>query len=261
MHDPFILTLVTLFGLAIGSFLNVVIYRLPLGKSLIRPTSSCPQCGEPIKPYDNIPIISYIILKGRCRNCGERISPRYVLVESISGAAALLAILYFGLNVRGIETAILSFVFIAIFFIDLDHTIIPDLFTIPGIVIGLGVSFIPGAFVNWSQALLGALIGGGAFFLVGTVGRLVFRKEALGLGDVKFAAMLGAFIGWMNLLLVLVLASFFGSLVGIALIVLSKKGKRSYIPFGPFLVAGAWLTIYFGDQIIRAYLQFVGLAP
>lgn len=172
-----------------------------------------------------------------------------------------MAIYHFGLNVRGFETALLSFAFIAIFFIDLDHTIIPDFFTLPGIIIGLGFSFIPGAFINWTQALIGAAVGGGAFFLVGAVGRLVFKKEALGFGDVKFAAMLGAFIGWMDLLLVLVLASFFGSVVGIALIVFSKKGKRSYIPFGPFLVIGAWLTIYFGDRIIRAYLEFVGLAP
>ena len=259
MHNPLILIFTFLFGVNFGSFLNVVIYRLPPGKSLIKPPSSCPQCGARIRAYDNIPIVSYIVLRGRCRHCGLRIPLRYLAVELLAGVLSVFAIYHFGLNIRGFESAFLSLIFIAIFFIDLDHTIIPDLFTLPGIVIGLALSFIPGALVDWAQAFIGILVGGGAFFLVGKVGQFVFRKEALGLGDVKFAAMLGAFVGWQSLLLVLVLASFLGSVVGIALIYFSGKGRRSYIPFGPFLVVGAWITIYFGDSIIRAYLRLVGL--
>jgi len=171
----------------------------------------------------------------------------------------MFAFYHFGFGIRGFESAFLSLLFIAIFFIDLDHTIIPDLITLPGIAIGFGLSFIPGAFINWTGSLIGILIGGGAFFLIGTIGQFVFRKEALGLGDVKFAAMLGAFVGWQSLLLVLVIASFLGSVVGIIAIYLSGKGRRSYIPFGPFLVVGAWISIYFGHSIIRAYLDFVGL--
>ena len=259
MNDSLILAIVFLFGIMFGSFLNVVIYRLPLDKSIVKPRSSCPQCGNQIKTRDNIPILSYLLLGGKCRNCKAKIPVRYPIVEFLGGALSVFAIYHFGLSMRGFETMALSLAFIAIFYIDLDHTIIPDLITIPGSVIGFGISFIPGAFIDWRQSLIGLLIGGGLFFLVGLIGQFIFKKEALGLGDVKFAAMLGAFIGWQNLLLTLILASFFGSIIGIAAIYLQGKGRQSYIPFGPFLVLGAWISIYFGDSIFRAYLDFVGL--
>ncbi len=259
MNDPLFLTIVFLFGIMFGSFLNVVIYRLPLEKSIVKPPSSCPRCGSRIKVYDNIPILSYLLLGGKCRACKAKIPIRYPAVEFLAGALSVFAIYHFGLNLKGIETLILSLAFIAIFFIDLDHTIIPDLITLPGIVIGFAVSFAPGAFVHWDQSLIGLLVGGGSFYLVGMIGRFAFKKEALGLGDVKFAAMLGAFVGWQNLLLTLVLASFFGSVIGIIVMLMQGKGRKSYIPFGPFLVFGAWISIYFGDSIFRAYLDFVGL--
>lgn len=259
MHDPVILTIVFIFGIAFGSFLNVAIYRLPLGKSLLKPRSSCPHCGAAIGVMENIPVVSYIMLRGRCSHCAAGISPRYLIVEILGGLLTAFAVYYFGLNVKGLETALLSLAFIAIFFIDLDHNIIPDFFTLPGVVIGFAVSLVPGAFVIWSQSLFGILIGAGAFFLIRIMGKMIFKKEALGLGDVKFAAMLAAFVGWQSLLLVLVLASLFGSVAGIALICLSGRGRKSYIPFGPFLVIGAWISIYFGDSIIRAYLDLVGL--
>lgn len=259
MNDPLILIIVFLFGIMFGSFLNVVIYRLPLEKSIVKPPSSCPQCGSRIKVYDNIPLLSYLLLAGKCRNCKAKIPIRYPVVEFLAGALSVFAIYHFGLNFKGIETLILSLAFIAIFFIDLDHTIIPDLITLPGIVIGFAVSFMPGAFVHWDQSLIGLLVGGGLFFLVGMIGQFVFKKEALGLGDVKFAAMLGAFVGWQNLLLTLILASFFGSVIGIIVMIMQGKGRKSYIPFGPFLVVGAWISIYFGDSILRAYLDYVGL--
>ena len=259
MRDPLFLALTFFFGAAFGSFLNVVIYRLPLGKSIIKPPSSCPRCGVRIRAYDIVPIFSYLVLRGRCRHCGARIPLRYLTVEFTAGVLSLFAVYYFGLNIRGIETAFLSLIFIAIFFIDLDHTIIPDHITLPGIVLGFALSFLPGAFMRWPQSLIGILVGGGGFYLVRKIGQFVFRKEALGLGDVKFAAMLGAFVGWQKLMLVLALASFLGSIVGIAIIVLSGKGRKTYIPFGPFLVIGAWVSIYFGDLIIEAYLKLVGL--
>ncbi len=259
MNASLTLTIVFLFGIMFGSFINVVIYRLPRGKSLVRPGSSCPQCGNPIKFYDNIPILSYLFLGGKCRGCAERIPIRYPIVEFVAGALAVFAVHQFGLNAKGIEAMALSLAFIAIFYIDLDHTIIPDLITLPGIAVGVAVSFIPGAFVDWSQSLLGLLVGGGSFYLVGMIGQFMFKKEALGLGDVKFAAMLGAFVGWETLLLTLILASFFGSIIGIAAIYLRGKGRQSYIPFGPFLVIGAWISIFFGDAIFRAYFDFIGL--
>jgi leader peptidase (prepilin peptidase)/N-methyltransferase len=260
MKDPIFLVPVFLFGIVFGSFINVLIYRLPRNKSIVRPGSSCPHCGGKIAFYENIPLISYVMLLGKCRHCRQPISIRYPAVELLTGLLAVTAIYRFGPGVAGFEAILLSFLFIAIFFIDIDFTIIPDFFTIPGIIIGLGISLLPGSLVNWSQSLIGLLVGGITFFLVGALGQLLFRKEALGFGDVKFAGMLGAFLGWQNLILVLILASFLGSVVGIATIVLSgRKGKSTYIPFGPFLVAGALIAMYFGDAIIRAYLDLIGV--
>ena len=260
MKDPVILTFVLLFGLAFGSFINVLIYRLPRNESLVRPKSKCPECGTAIKFYDNIPVLSYIILRGKCRNCGKTISLRYPLIEILSGLLMTFAIFRFGFTVKGIEVAFLSLVLLAIFFIDLDFTIIPNSLTLPGIPIGLAVSFIPGAMIGWTQSLIGLAVGGGVFFIVGFLGELVFKKEALGFGDVKYAAMVGAFLGWKNLLLMLIIASFLGSVIGIAMILASRDKKKStYIPFGPFLTVGAWISIYFGDMIVRAYLNLIGV--
>jgi leader peptidase (prepilin peptidase)/N-methyltransferase len=258
MHDPFLLALIFLFAIAFGSFINVLIYRLPRKISLVSPGSHCPKCNNPIKYYDNIPILSFILLRGKCRNCGARISFRYPLVELLSGVLVVLSFYHFGLTITGVEAAFLSLIFIPVFFIDLDFRIIPDFFTLPGIVIGLAMSFLPGAFIGWKESVIGLIVGGGVFFLVGLVGEFAFKKEAMGFGDVKFAAMLGAFLGWKILLLVLITGSFLGSVVGVAIIILSKsKNKSSYVPFGPFLVAAAFISIYFGNDIINAYLNFV----
>jgi leader peptidase (prepilin peptidase)/N-methyltransferase len=259
MHDALFLALAFVFGAAFGSFLNVLIYRLPRDISIIKPGSHCPDCKKPIRPYDNIPVISYLILRGKCRHCGARISPRYMLVEVLSGLLVLFSLYYFGMNVGGFEAAFLSLVFIAVFFIDLDFRIIPDFFTLPGIAIGLAVSLVPGAFVNWVDALIGIAVGGGVFYLIGKLGELLFKKEAMGFGDVKFAAMLGAFLGWPNLLLIFVLASFLGSVIGLSIIFFFARGKgrSTYVPFGPFLVVAATIAIYFGNRIIAAYMNFI----
>jgi leader peptidase (prepilin peptidase)/N-methyltransferase len=259
MHDPVILAIIFIFGACFGSFLNVLIYRLPQeGASLIKPGSHCPKCSAPIKYYDNIPILSFIILGGHCRSCTAPISFRYPLVEALAAVLAALSIFHFGFTLRGLEAVFLSLVFIAIFFIDLDHTIIPDFLTLPGIMIGIGVGFMPGAFVNWIEALIGLAVGGGVFYIVGTLGQVVFKKEAMGFGDVKLAAMMGAFLGWQNLLFILILASFLGSVVGLTILFLSgDKRNSTYVPFGPFLVAAALAAIYFGSAVIQAYLRFV----
>ena len=179
-------------------------------------------------------------------------------MELAAGLLAVFSFWHFGLTLKGIEAAFLSLLFLAVFFIDLDFRIIPDSFTLPGIPLGLAVSFIPGAFVGWQGSLIGIVVGGGAFYLVGTLGELLFKKEAMGFGDVKLAAMMGAFLGWQNLLLILVLASFLGSAVGISLILLSRrKAKSTYVPFGPFLVSAAVIAIYLGETIIGMYMKFV----
>jgi leader peptidase (prepilin peptidase) / N-methyltransferase len=260
MHDPFILALVFLYGISFGSFLNVLIYRLPHGKSLLRPPSHCPKCNNRIKFYDNIPIISFIILRGRCRHCHNKISWRYPLVEALTGILCVIAIYHFGFTIRGLEAVLLTLLFVPIFFIDLDLWIIPNSLDIPWILVGIALSFFPGAFVGWKGALIGAVVGGALFALVMWLGKIVFKKEAMGFGDVKLAAMLGAFLGAVNILLIMVLASFLGSIIGICMIIFSRKeGKTTYVPFGPFLVAAALITIYFGDTIISVYLNFVKL--
>jgi leader peptidase (prepilin peptidase)/N-methyltransferase len=259
MHDPVLLAFVFLFGISFGSFFNVLIYRLPAQKSLLKPPSHCPKCKNKIRFYDNVPLLSFLILRGKCRHCGARISWRYPAVEILAGILVVLAIYRFGFSIKGFEAALLSLLFVPIFFIDLEHWIIPDSLDLPWIPIGLAAGFLPGAFVNWSGALIGALVGGGVFFLIMWLGKIVFKKEAMGFGDVKLAAMLGAFMGWKNLLLVLIMASFLGSLVGVALIIVSRKQEQraTSVPFGPFLVTATLIAIYFGDGIISAYLNFI----
>lgn len=258
MHDPLYLTFVLLFGLAFGSFFNVVIYRLPNGMSLLRPPSHCPKCDNLIKSYDNIPILSFLILRGKCRHCKASISWRYPAVEALTGVLAVVAIYHFGFTIKGIEAALLSLLFVPIFFIDMEHWIIPDSLDLPWILVGLALAFVSGGFVGWKGALIGAIVGGGLFFLIMQLGKVAFKKEAMGFGDVKFAAMLGAFLGGWKLLLIILLASFLGSVVGVTLIISSnKKGKPTYVPFGPFLVIAALIAIYFGDSIIGAYLNLI----
>jgi leader peptidase (prepilin peptidase) / N-methyltransferase len=257
MHDLVLLIPVFLFGIIFGSFLNVLIYRLPLELSIVSPPSHCPKCDQPIRFYDNIPILSYLILGGICRHCRATISIRYPLVELSAGILAVIAIYHFGLTIRGFEAAFLSLLFVPIFMIDLDHRIIPNSLDLPWIVVGFAISFIPGAFIGWKESLIGIVVGGGLFALVMWLGGIVFKKEAMGLGDVKLAAMLGAFLGWQNILLILVLSSFLGSVIGVLLIVLSrKKDSSTVVPFGPFLVAAALIAIYFGHAIITIYWNF-----
>ncbi|OQX92361.1 MAG: hypothetical protein B6D58_03380 [candidate division Zixibacteria bacterium 4484_95] len=253
---------VFLVGLIVGSFVNVCIYRIPRKISIIKPRSRCPACQSPIKALDNIPLISFVILGGKCRNCGAKISWRYPLVELANG---FLYVLAFNLILHGrdnwgifVVALYLSTVFLIIFFIDLDFRIIPDSLTISGIIIGLAVSFLPCMHLRWLDSFVGFFIGGALFLTIAEVGDRIFKKESMGGGDIKLAAMMGAFLGWKNILLVLVIASFLGVVFGVVLI-LSAKDKISArtIPFGPYLVIAGLIAFYWGEQIIRYYLEFI----
>jgi len=249
------LVLVVLIGLVLGSFSNVCIYRIPQKKSILFPSSFCPKCGKKIRFYDNIPLLSYIILKGRCRNCKAKISVQYPLVEFITSALLVLAYLRFGLTWDFAARSILILFMILTFSIDLKHRIIPDVLTFPGIILGFLLSFLVRSPSVWNS-LLGILVGGGMFYLSAILGELLFKKESMGGGDIKLAMMLGAFLGWQNIILVLLLSALLGSLIGGVALFISKDVKETRtIPFGPFLALGAIIAMFAGDAIISAYLK------
>jgi len=245
-----------LMGLCIGSFLNVCIYRLPVAKSIVRPRSMCPHCDYLIPFYDNIPVFSYLWLKGKCRRCKAKIPMRYPTVELLGGLFALGAYLRFGL---GIETVI-YYLFIAallvVTFIDIDHRIIPDVITLPGIPICFAASFALPA-MTYKDALLGILIGGGSLFLVAWVYGLITKKEGMGGGDIKLLAMMGAIVGWRGVFFTIFVASLVGTLAGLAVMLQSRKGMKLAVPFGPFLSIGAITYIFFGNQLISWYFSIL----
>jgi leader peptidase (prepilin peptidase)/N-methyltransferase len=249
------LILVIIVGLALGSFSNVCIYRIPKKKSILFPNSFCPQCGKRIRFYDNIPILSYLILRGRCRDCKTKIPLQYPLVEFLTAALLTLAYLRFGLSWDFAARGILIIVMILTFFIDLKHRIIPDTLTLPGVALGFLMSFLVSS-PSVLNSLLGIAVGGGMFYLAAVLGELLFKKESMGGGDIKLAMMLGAFLGWQNILLILLISSFLGSLIGGLALLFSKDVKQTRtIPFGPFLALGAIVAMFLGDSIISAYLK------
>lgn len=264
--------LVFAFGLVAGSFLNVCIYRLPRGLSVVRPPSACPLCEARIRPWENIPVLSYILLRGKCRHCGELISLRYPVVELLNAALYLLVFGYFGPGWHLPFILAFSSAMIVITFIDLDFQIIPDVITLPGVAVGLlGASFfIPDPFssikpfelfkrfelfepfvaVGFWNSLIGLLLGGGLFYLIA-----VLSRGGMGGGDIKMMAMVGAFMGWKAVLLTTFLGSLAGSAVGIFLMVAHGKGRKTKIPFGPFLALGALITLFLGSDILRWYFH------
>jgi leader peptidase (prepilin peptidase)/N-methyltransferase len=251
-------------GLIIGSFANVCIYRMPRGQSIIKPRSRCPSCDTPIRAIDNIPIISFLLLAGKCHHCGKKISWRYPLIELTNGLLYVLAFLMVMKapeNIYHFITAIyLSTVFLIIFVIDLDFKIIPDSLSLSGIILGFLTSFLPNMPIRPVNSLLGLAIGGLLFLAIAELGDRIFKKESMGGGDIKLAAMLGAFLGWQNILLVLVIASLLGTIVGLTALALAKnKESARTVPFGPFLVTAGMITYYWGQQIINSYLKLVGL--
>ncbi|MGP8153403.1 MAG: prepilin peptidase, partial [Smithella sp.] len=239
----FLNCLAFIFGAAIGSFLNVCIFRLPAKTSIIKPASRCPHCLHPLRFYDNIPLISFIFLRGQCRDCGGGISWRYPLVELITAILALLLFLKFGLTLAYFTFFIFTSVLIVITFIDLDHQIIPDILTLPGI----PLFFLAAIFlvkVPWHEALLGLLIGGGILWTIAVVYELISKREGMGGGDIKLLAMIGGFFGWKSLIFVFWVSSFTGAVVGITAMIIKKKDMKYAVPFGPFLSAAAIAYIF-----------------
>ena len=243
-----------IFGLVIGSFLNVCICRLPASQSIVSPRSRCPQCGHLIRAYDNIPVLSYVFLRGRCRDCGTRISVRYPLVEIMSGAFAAMAIARFGFGWTALILYSLIAAFLVITFIDIDHRIIPDVITLPGIPIGLAASFGPGI-ISPLESLMGILSGGGSLFLVAWIYQAIAKREGMGGGDIKLLAMIGAFIGWKGVLFTIFVASLTGTLAGMALILRRREGMKLAVPFGPFLAVGAIAYLFIGAEVMTWYLR------
>jgi leader peptidase (prepilin peptidase)/N-methyltransferase len=245
-------TLVGLLGLMIGSFLNVCIYRLPRQLSPVRPRSSCTSCGYMLTWYDNIPIASYLALRGRCRGCGAPISIMYPVIEAVTGLMFLGAYLLYGPSALLLARLLFGCAMIVLFVIDLQHKILPNVITLPGIVVGLLLSEVAGP--GWLASLIGIAAGGGVLWGIAEVYYRVQHQEGLGMGDVKMLAMIGAFLGWKLMLLALVLASFSGTIVGVAVIVAKKESLKYALPFGTFLAAGAIIAAAAGERILIWYL-------
>ncbi len=241
-------------GAVVGSFLNVCIYRLPAGQSVVFPTSHCPACRAPIRPYDNIPLVSYLLLRGRCRACGTAISVRYPLVEMLTAVAAVAALRHTGWSPEFLITFAFLCALIVITFIDLDHQIIPDAISLPGIVVGFLAALLPGG-PGWAASLLGIALGGGVLWAVAEGYHWLTRREGMGGGDVKLLAMIGAFLGWRAVPVTLMIASLIGTVVGLALMWGGGRNSRTPIPFGPFLAFGAVCALFFGDALIAWYLS------
>jgi leader peptidase (prepilin peptidase)/N-methyltransferase len=246
-------------GTIVGSFLNVCIHRIPQGKSIIAPASHCPRCKTPIRFYDNIPLVSFIILKGRCRKCEAPISRRYPLVEFLMGLFSLMLLLRFGIST-------LYLIYLAFFasltlvsFIDLPLRIIPDVISLPGIVIGLVISFLHPQ-MSVKDSLIGVLLGGGSLYVVASVYHVITKREGMGGGDVKLLAMIGAFIGWKGVLFTILCSSFIGTVVGVTLMLVSSADSKYAVPFGPFLSLGAVIYVLWGEALITWYLGFLQAA-
>jgi leader peptidase (prepilin peptidase)/N-methyltransferase len=246
-----------IFGAILGSFFNVVIYRVPRGESIIRPPSACPACGTRLRACDNIPVLGYLLLRGKCRYCAAPISARYPIVEVLSGILPVLLFIRFGFSVPFYVFWPLSCVLLVLSFIDLDLRIIPDRVTLPGVVVGMIVAPLVGLMGFW-DSLLGVVVGGGALYLIGVLGEFFLKKESMGGGDVKLAAMLGAFMGWKLVLAALFVAFFVGAVIGVIVMARKPKDWDSSLPFGPFIALGAVLALLWGESALAWYSALLG---
>jgi leader peptidase (prepilin peptidase)/N-methyltransferase len=235
------------FGAIIGSFANVCIHRLPWRQSLVTPGSHCPFCQQPIRPWHNIPVLSYLWLGGRCIYCHVTISWRYPLVELLCGLLYVFVYHHFGFTVESVVFTLLTTALLIISFIDLAHKIVPNAITLPGILVGLLAS-ITLTSVGIVNGMLGLCLGGGLFLLIALV-----RPGGMGIGDVKLIAMIGAFLGWQAVLVTILLSASLGALVGISLILLKKKGRKDPVPFGPFLAIGALIAMVWSTELLNWY--------
>lgn len=281
----FILSMALVLGLIIGSFLNVVIYRLPqklhqefeqacsehagepskptndriFGLNyLISPNSQCPSCATPIKVWQNIPIISYLLLRGHCHNCNAAIGIRYPVVELVTGLLTLTMIAYFGANPTGYFTVLLAWGLITLTAIDIDHQLLPDNITLPLLWIGI-LANLSGTLTDVESAIIGAVAGYTSLWFIFQLFRLLTGKEGMGYGDFKLFALLGAWLGWQMLPLIIMLASLLGAVLGIAWITLKGKNHQLPIPFGPYLAGAGLIALFWGEQINTAYLKYSGL--
>ena len=268
------------FGALFGSFLNVVIYRLPVMMerewkfqakqileieeeeeppapfNLVVPNSRCPHCGHAIRPWENIPMISYLLLKASCSNCGTHISARYPLIEFATALLTAVVIFYFGLNLTAILICLFNYALIALAMIDYDTQLLPDDITLPLLWAGLLVNYF-GLITNLESALIGAVLGYLSLWSVYQAFKLLTGKEGMGFGDFKLLAALGAWLGWQILPLVIILSSLAGAIIGGALILFGRD-KSKPIPFGPYLAIAGWIAMVWGEEITLAYLQSIG---
>ncbi len=248
-----------LLGASLGSFLNVCIARLPEGESIVRPGSRCPSCQTPIAPFDNIPLVSYAILRGRCRTCAAPISWRYPGVELLTAILFVWVVAVLGLRPATGAALLLVSALVAVTFIDLDHQIIPDVISLPGIPLGLALSITGLGLVGWKASLWGILLGGGLLWVVAEGFYRLTGKDGMGGGDIKLLAMIGAFIGHLNVLVTLLAGSLTGAVIGSLHIFLHRGGDRNtMIPFGPFLAFGALIALLYGDRLMVWYLGLAG---
>jgi len=239
-------------GACIGSFLNVCIYRIPLARSIVSPGSMCPRCESPIRFYDNIPILSYLWLKGRCRQCQARVSPRYPLVELLTALLFTAVAHRFGVSIEAAIYMAFSAALVTITFIDIDHRIIPDRISLPGI----GLCFLAALtlpHMGWQASLLGIVVGGGSLFVVAWTYSMLTGKEGMGGGDVKLLAMIGALLGWQGVIFTIFSASLLGTVVGLGVMVHARSNLKLAVPFGPFLATGALAYIFMGRELVTWY--------
>ena len=241
-------------GTVVGSFLNVCIYRLPRQQSVNWPGSRCTSCGRALSWYENVPVISWLVLRGRCRTCGKGISAMYPVVELLTGALFVAGYLIYGWTPLLAVRLAFACAMVVLFVIDLQHHLLPNVITVPGIVVGFALSLVlpPG----WKGSLIGLVAGGGVLFAIAETYYRLRGIEGLGMGDVKMLSMIGAFLGWQLMLVTLVLASFAGSVIGIGVIALGRGGMKAALPFGTFLAVGALIAAVAGDSIVNWYVGF-----
>jgi leader peptidase (prepilin peptidase) / N-methyltransferase len=241
------------FGAIVGSFLNVCIYRLPLGKSVVWPASACPHCNRGLAWYENIPVASFLVLRGRCRTCARPIGWRYPLIEALTAVMFAAAWWFFGPGILLVSRLLFGCALIVLFAIDFEHHLLPNVITLPGIVIGFVFSVF--AEPGWIASAIGILLGGGSLFLIAEAYYRLRHEEGLGMGDVKMLAMIGAFLGWKLVLVTLFLASVSGSIIGVAVMAVKRGGLKYALPFGTFLAIGAAVAAVAGDFLVDWYMM------
>ncbi len=248
---------IALLGLMVGSFANVCVYRIPRRESIAFPGSHCPACGHAIAAYDNIPLLSWLILAGRCRHCRASIAWRYPVLELVMGVSWGLLAWHFGLSTELAVALTLFFLLWVLSFIDLETGLLPNVLTYPGIALGLIFSWWLG---DWQDALIGAIAGYGIFWLIARMFLWLTGREGMGYGDFKLLAMLGAFMGWQALPFIILASSVVGTIAGVIFLLLAKKGLRAEIPFGPYLAVAGMIWFVWGDAVLNWYLHMAGLS-